>query len=339
MSLLEKRKAEHVKIVAENDAMDRQKNYFDEIRLTHRALPELDLAEIDPSVEFLGKKLSFPFMISAMTGGGKLLKKINTNLAEAAEAEGIAMGVGSQRILFTEPTSKSSFDLRGVAPNALMFANLGAVQLNEDMTLQHAKDVVDVLKADALCLHLNPLQEAIQPEGDTDFSNLWKKIGEIVQGLEVPVIVKEVGAGISVPDAELLIQAGVKYIDVAGAGGTSWSRIEAARCSDPSLGELFQDWGIPTPEALRALAGLDVTLIASGGIRSGVDMAKAIILGASICGMARPFLTPAMESTDAVRKVIQRIKREFVTTMFLLGAGSVEQLKGHAELILSEQDF
>jgi len=335
MSQLEKRKAEHVKIVAEDASMDRQKNYFDEIRLSHRALPELNLAEIDPSVEFLGKKLSFPFMISSMTGGGdKLLKKINTNLAEAAEAEGIAMGVGSQRIFFSEPTAKSSFDLRGVAPNALLFSNLGAVQFNEDMTLQHAKAVVDILKADALCIHLNPLQEAIQPEGDTDFSNLWKKIGEIVQGLEVPVIVKEVGAGISAPDAKLLVQAGVQTIDVAGSGGTSWSRIEAARCGDPALGECFQDWGIPTPDALKSLAPLDVTLIASGGIRTGIDMAKAMILGASICGMARPFLTPAMESTEAVRKVIRRIKKEFVTTMFLLGARRIEDLKGHGELIL-----
>jgi len=335
MSQLEKRKAEHVRIVAKDKSMDRRKFYFDQIRLTHRALPEIDLKDIDPSVEFLGKKLSFPFMISSMTGGGdKMLRKINTRLAEAAEAEGIAMGVGSQRIFFSEPTAKSSFDLRGVAPNALLLSNLGAVQLNEDMTLQHAKAVVDILKADALCIHLNSLQEAIQPEGDTDFSNLWKKIGDIVQGLDVPVIVKEVGAGISLADAELLLKAGVQFIDVAGAGGTSWSRIEAARCDDPSLGELFQDWGIPTPEALKALAPLDVTLITSGGVRTGVDMVKAMILGASFCGMARPFLTPAMESTDAVRKVIQRIKKEFVTTMFLLGARTVDDLKGHTELII-----
>ena len=227
MSQLEKRKAEHVRIVAEDPSMDRRKNYFDDIHLTHRALPEIDLADIDPAVEFLGKTLSFPLMISSMTGGGdKLLKKINTNLAEAAEAEGIAMGVGSQRIFFSEPTSRSSFDLRSMAPTALLFSNLGAVQLNDDMTLQHAKAVVDILKADALCLHLNPLQEAIQPEGDTNFSNLWKKIGEIVQGLGVPVIVKEVGAGISVLDAELLIKAGVQTIDVAGAGGTSVSSIK-----------------------------------------------------------------------------------------------------------------
>ena len=335
MSQLEQRKAEHVRIVAKDPSMDRRKFYFDDIRLTHRALPEVDLKDIDPSVEFLGKKLSFPFLISSMTGGGdKMLKKINMNLAEAAEAEGVAMAVGSQRIFFSEATSHSSFDLRGVAPTALLFSNLGAVQFNEDMTLQHAKAVVDILKADALCLHLNPLQEAIQPEGDTDFSNLWKKIGELVQGLEKPVIVKEVGAGISVPDAERLIKAGVQTIDVAGAGGTSWSRIEAARCGDPALGELFQDWGIPTPEALKALAPLDVTLIASGGIRTGIDMAKAMILGASLCGMARPFLTPAMESADAVRTVIQRIKREFVTTMFLLGARTVDDLKDHTEFII-----
>lgn len=346
MSQLEKRKAEHVRIVAKDKSMDRRKFYFDKIRLTHRALPEISLDEIDPTVEFLGKKLSFPFMISSMTGGGdKLLKKINTRLAEAAEAEGVAMGVGSQRIFFSEPTSKSSFDLRGVAPSVPLLSNLGAVQFNEDMTLQHAKAVVDILKADALCIHLNSLQEAIQPEGDTDFSNLCQplasaserrgnKIGEIVQGLEVPVIVKEVGAGISKADAELLLKAGVQFIDVAGAGGTSWSRIEAARCDDPSLGELFQDWGIPTPDALKALAPLDVTLIASGGVRTGIDMAKAMILGASVCGMARPFLTPAMESTQAVRKVIQRVKKEFVTTMFLLGARTVDDLKGHTELIV-----
>ncbi len=335
MSELEKRKTEHVKIVAKKDEMDRRKFYFDEIRLTHRALPEIDLRAIDPSVEFLGKKLSFPLLISSMTGGGdKLFRTINTNLSAAAEAEGVAMGVGSQRIFFSEPTAKSSFDLRKVAPTTLLFSNLGAVQFNEDMTIQHARAVVQVLKADALILHLNPLQEAVQPGGDTNFSNLWKKIGEIVQGLDVPVIVKEVGAGISKADAELLIKAGVKTIDVAGAGGTSWSRIESARCDDPALGELFQDWGIPTPLALKQLAPLDVTLIASGGIRTGIDMAKAMVLGASLCGIARPFLNPAMESVDEVRKVIQRLKREFVTTMFLLGADRVEKIQGREELII-----
>jgi len=337
MSKLEKRKVEHVEIVAGDDRMDRRKYYFDEVHLTHRALPELDLKAIDPSIEFLGKKLSFPLLISSMTGGGdRMLKTINTHLAAAAEAEGVAMGVGSQRIFFTEPTARSSFDLRHAAPSALLFSNLGAVQLNEDMTLSHARAVVQVLKADALCLHLNPLQEAVQPGGDTDFSNLREKIGEIVRGLEVPVIVKEVGAGISVADAGLLIKAGVRYIDVAGSGGTSWSRVEGERSADSSFGELFQDWGLPTPLALRALTPCRdrITLIASGGIRSGIDMVKAMILGASLCGLARPFLKPAMESADAVRTVIQRLKREFVTAMFLLGADRIEKLQGNDELIV-----
>jgi isopentenyl-diphosphate delta-isomerase len=202
------------------------------------------------------------------------------------------------------------------------------------MTPAHARAVVQVLKADALILHLNPLQEAVQPGGDTNFFNLREKITEIVQGLEVPVIVKEVGAGISVADAALLIKAGVKYIDVAGSGGTSWSRVEGERSADPSLGELFQDWGIPTPLALKQLAPLNVTLIASGGIRSGLDMAKAIVLGASLCGVARPFLNPAMESAEAVRKVIQRMKREFVTAMFLLGADRIEKIQGREELVV-----
>ncbi len=337
MSNIEKRKMDHVEIVARDASMDRRKFYFDAIRLVHRALPRISLKDVDPSVEFLGKKLSFPFLISSMTGGpGDQLETINRNLAAAAEAEGVAMGVGSQRILFSDPAAKASFDLRGVAPSALLFANLGAVQLNYGMTLKEVQSAMDVLQADALILHLNPLQEAVQPEGDTDFSNLQEKIAKLVLGLNKPVIVKEVGAGISRVDAELLMKAGIKIMDVAGAGGTSWSRIEAARCSDSSLGELFQDWGIPTPDALRALAPLDVTLIASGGIRTGVDMAKAMILGASLCGMARPLLTPAMESSDAVRAVIQRIKKEFVTAMFLLGARTVDDLIGNEALILSE---
>ena len=317
--------------------MDRRKFYFDDIRLTHRALPEINLKDVDTSTVFLEKQLCCPFLISSMTGGaGAELEKINKNLAAAAEAEGVAMGVGSQRILFSDPEATASFDLRDVAPTAPLLANLGAVQLNYGVTIDQVRSAMDVLKADALILHLNPLQEAVQPEGDTDFSNLWKIIGELVQEVDSPIIIKEVGAGISRADAELLIQAGVKIIDVAGAGGTSWSRIESARCDDPSLGELFQDWGIPTPQALKDLSGLDVTLIASGGIRSGIDMAKAMILGASLCGMARPLLTPAMDSVDAVRAVIQRIKKEFVTAMFLLGCKNIEQLQGNKGLMVSE---
>jgi len=337
MSLINKRKAEHVELVATDASMDRRKFYFDDIRLTHRALPEVNLADIDPSIEFLGKTLSFPFLISSMTGGPDTkLELINWNLAAAAEAEGVAMGVGSQRILFDDPSAATSFELRSVAPETLLFANLGAVQLNYGMTVDQIRSAMDVLKADALMLHLNPLQEVVQPEGNTDFFNLWKKMEQLFQTLEKPVIVKEVGTGISKADAERLIEAGAKVLDVAGAGGTSWSRIESARSSDSSLGECFQDWGIPTPDALKVLAPLDVTLIASGGIRSGIDMAKAMIFDASLCGMARPFLKPAMESADAVREVIRRIKREFVTTMFLLGLENIEQLQGNKGLLIEQ---
>ncbi|MFA5688035.1 MAG: type 2 isopentenyl-diphosphate Delta-isomerase [Kiritimatiellales bacterium] len=338
MNNLEKRKGEHVKIVSQNEETDRRKNYFDEIRLIYRALPEINLDAVDPSVEFLGKKLSFPLIISSMTGGGdKLLKKINLNLAAAAEAEGVALGVGSQRILFSAPLAKSSFDLRSVAPAAPLLANLGAIQFNIELTLQHARAAIQILEADALCLHLNPLQEAIQPEGDTTFAGLAEKIGEIISGLDVPVIVKEVGAGISAADAELLVRAGVKIIDVAGAGGTSWSRVESERTPDSSLGKLFQDFGLPTPFALQQLVPYRdrATLIASGGIRTGIDMVKATILGASFCGIARPFLAPAMDSVAAVRHEIQKLKREFVTAMFLLGADTIDKIKNRAELIIA----
>lgn len=337
MKDIQSRKVEHVQIVAGEETMDRQKFYFDDVRLTHRALPEIDLAAVDPSIELFGKRLSFPLLISSMTGGGdRLLRNINANLAAAAEAEGVAMAVGSQRIFFTEPTARSSFDLRGVAPTTVLLSNLGAVQFNAGMTAAHARAVVQVLKADALCLHLNPLQEAVQPGGDTCFAGLCDRIAGLVRELDCPIVVKEVGAGISPLDAERLIGAGVRFLDVAGAGGTSWSRVEGARSDDSTLGELFQDWGLPTPLALRQLAPFRdrATLIASGGIRSGLDMAKALVLGASLCGVARPLLKPAMESVDAVRAEVQRLKREFVVAMFLLGTKSVSELVGNDALII-----
>lgn len=339
MEPINQRKLDHINIVSEDREIDRRQYYFDRIHLTHRALPELNLAEVDPSTKFLGKELSFPLLISSMTGGADSeLVRINHNLAVAAEAEGVALAVGSQRVFFSDEAARESFELRQMAPNTVLLGNLGAVQLNYDMGFADCEAAVKVLDADGLYLHLNPLQEAVQPEGDTDFSSLRNKIAVIVQTLKKPVIVKEVGAGISAIDVEHLLAAGVKYIDVAGSGGTSWSRVESKRSDNPELGELFSDWGIPTPIALQQMRPYrhEMTLIASGGIRSGIDMAKSIILGASLCGMARPFLNPARESADAVREVIRRIKREFTTAMFLLGAGEVEDLLGNEELILDE---
>lgn len=336
------RKIQHINIINEDAETDRRKYYFDEIKLTHRALPEIALEDVDPSTTFLGKKISFPLLISCMTGGShEKVLAINQRLAEAAEAEQVVMGVGSQRVMFTTPEARASFELRRFAPTAPLLGNLGAVQLNERFGIDQARATVDVLKADALVFHLNPLQEAVQPEGDTNFRNLAVKIGDVARALApVPVIAKEVGAGISRADAELLIASGIRIIDVAGSGGTSWSRIEHHRHDaggNDNLGITFQDWGLPTPFALMQLKPLrpGATLIASGGIRTGIDMVKSVILGASLAGLAKPFLAAAMESTDEVRKIIQRLRREFTTAMFLLGVRNIDGLSGRDDLIVS----
>ncbi len=335
-----RRKIEHIAIINDDRETDRRKFYFDEIRLRHRALPEIDLNEIDTSVEFMGKRLAAPILISSMTGGDHAtLRKINRSLAAAAERCQVAMGVGSQRVMFTHPKARSSFALRDLAPTTCLIANLGAVQLNEGFGVAQCRDAVAALNADALYLHLNPLQEAVQPEGDTAFRGLAKKIGDVAKHLEVPVILKEVGAGLSREDVALVASRGIRHIDVAGSGGTSWSRIEhhrqaGARASD--LGLLFQDWGIPTPRALWELRGFRprITLIASGGLRSGLDMAKALVLGASLCGMAAPFLSAAQQSSAEVEHLIKRLQRELRTAMFLLGVRRVTDLIGNTRLLM-----
>lgn len=335
------RKLEHIEIIRTDRDTDRRRHYFDDIRLVHRALPELALRDVDASCVFLGKRLSFPLLISCMTGGDhETMRTVNRNLAAAAEATGVAMGVGSQRVQFKHPAAAASFALREIAPTAVLLSNLGAVQLNLGFGLDECRAAVETVGADALVLHLNPLQEAVQPEGDTDFSGLTAKIGAIAAGLDVPVILKEVGAGLSPADAELALAAGVTHLDVAGSGGTSWSRIEHHRDRNGAdLGLLYQDWGIPTPIALRRLAPLrerGVTLIASGGLRSGLDMAKAVVLGASVCGLAAPFLAPAMESAEAVIHLIRRLEKEFRTAMFLLGAAAFEQIHGQDRHLLED---
>jgi len=333
------RKLEHIWAIENDEATDRDKRYFDRIRLTHRALPELALADIDSQVEFLGRKLSFPLLISSMTGGDhELVCQINRNLAEAAQRTGVAMAVGSQRVMFTNPAAEESFRLRELAPDVPLIANLGAVQLNYGLGIRHAMQAVEVLDADALYLHLNPLQEAVQPEGDTDFRHLTEEIGTLVETLTVPVLLKEVGAGISPADIEAGLGVGVSYFDLAGCGGLSWSRVEHHRSGGDDLGLRFQDWGIPTPLALKMAAPYQdrASFIASGGLRDGIDMAKAVILGASLCGIAGPFLKPAMESADAVVAVIERLRREFVTAMFLLGAADFAALYRNEALVLEE---
>ena len=342
MSKINQRKIDHVNLVATNDELDRNQGFFDQIHLTHRALPELDLENIDPSITWMGKKLSFPLLISSMTGGSdEEIIKLNKTLALAAEAENVALAVGSQRIMLSDPSAKESFLLREYAPTALLFGNIGAVQLNYGVNLSDCHSIIDIMGADGLFLHLNPLQEAVQPEGDTKFKGIINQIENLANEFEKPIIVKEVGCGISIADAALLKNAGIKYIDVAGSGGTSWSMVESKRSEDSSIGELFRDWGIPTPLALKMLRSYrsDFDIIASGGIRNGLDMAKCIILGASLCGLAKPFLMPAMNSVEEVRLVIQKLRKEYITTLFLLGIDSTNSLIGREELIRDESRY
>jgi isopentenyl-diphosphate delta-isomerase len=333
------RKLEHIVAIERDSATDRSGRYFDDVHLVHRALPEIALTDVDTSCEFLGKTLSFPMLISSMTGGDHaIIKTINHNLAQAAQQTRVAMAVGSQRVMFTAPESHASFDLRKFAPDAPLISNIGAVQLNCGLSAPDLQQAIDILQADGLYLHLNPLQEAVQPEGDTDFSNLVEKIAELQRSLDVPVLLKEVGAGLSARDIELGLSAGVQYFDVAGRGGTSWSRIEYLRSRNNDIGLRFQDWGIPTPIALRqAQPYLDrAHIIASGGLRDGLDMVKSVILGAFLCGIAAPLLKPAMESVDAVVAVIEKIQQEFKTAMFLLGVGRVADLHNNDTLLLNE---
>ena len=245
-----------------------------------------------PSVEFMGKKLSFPLLISSMTGGDNaLVRTINHNLAAAAQATGVALAVGSQRVMFEQSAARASFALRQYAPDALLFANLGAVQLNKGFGIDECREAVELVGADALYLHLNALQEAIQPEGDTEFGGLLDRISDIRRELDCPLMLKEVGCGFSAEDIAAAVSRGIRYIDVAGQGGTSWSRIEHHRAGgELNPGILFQDWGIPTPRALKQAAPYRdrVELVASGGLRNGLDMAKSVILGARFVRVGCP---------------------------------------------------
>ncbi len=339
MSEINQRKLDHIKIVSDDLEVDRKSNYFDQIQLIHRALPEINLADVDSSCFFLGKKLSFPLIISSMTGGAsEELQKINKNLALAAEHCQVGLGVGSQRIIFDNTSARKSFELRSFAPTTLLFANIGAVQLNYDFSAQHCQDAINLLGADAIYLHLNPLQEAIQSEGNTNFANLSAKIQDLCAKLKVPVVIKEVGSGVSVADAKILQKVGVKYLDIAGSGGTSWSRIEHLRKINPenNLGITFQDWGIPTPVAIKQIinAKLGLQLIASGGLRSGIDLLKSLVLGAQVGAIANPFLSLASNSPEAVIAKIEELQAEFRLGMFLLGQKKVADLIANQDLLL-----
>jgi isopentenyl-diphosphate delta-isomerase len=324
---LRDRKAEHIRLALE-PRMQLGHSYWDDYCFGHEALPEIDMAEVDTSVEFLGRRLGAPLLISCMTGGTEAAGLINRNLAAGAERTGVAVGVGSQRKALEDPEKADTFRVREAAPSVPLLANLGAVQLNYGMGVRECRQAVDMIGADALVLHLNPLQEALQPEGQCDFSGLLPKIGEVVRSLDVPVVAKEVGSGLSERVARALAAQGVRILDTAGTGGTSWARIEAQRSGELDLGELFAGWGLPTPLSIQEVRRVDgVTVIASGGLRNGMDVAKALALGADLAGMAYPFLRPATESPERVAEQVARIVRELKICMFCLGVKTVAELR------------
>lgn len=333
-STLSQRKDDHLNIVLDPlRASTRIDPGWSAIQFEHCALPELALDEIDLSTPFLGIHLRAPLLISSMTGGAARAERINCHLAEAAQVLGIAMGVGSQRVSLREGCNQGlTGELRRLAPDVPLLANLGAVQLLESDGLDLARRAVESLQADALILHLNPLQEAVQPEGDRDWRGVLARIEQLTRNLGVPVIAKEVGSGINARSAMALVNAGVQVIDVAGAGGTSWAAVEAERAptsADREVAMAFADWGMPTALCLhsvrRALPG--VPLIASGGIGNGVDAAKAIRLGARLVGQAASVLPAALQSTEAVIAHFDVLLRQLRIACFCTGSGNLDALR------------
>ncbi len=326
------RKADHLRVCLEDDVQCRVASGLERYRFRHCALPELDYDEMDLSTAFLGRSLKLPLLISSMTGGTDLAKLINYRLAAIAQEYGLAMGVGSQRVAIENPDLADGFALRKLAPNALLLANVGAVQLNYGYGVEQCMRAVDQLEADALILHLNPLQEAVQTRGDKNFKGLLEKIHQLCVALPVPVIAKEVGNGISGVMARKLLATGVAAIDVAGAGGTSWAQVESQRAQDPlqrRLGETFRDWGLPTADCVVQVrsAHPTVPLIASGSLRNGLDVAKVLALGANVAGLALPFLQAANQSEEALHNLVKVLEAELHTAMFCTGVGTVAMLR------------
>jgi isopentenyl-diphosphate Delta-isomerase len=333
------RKADHIRINIERDVAAKGIDAgFDAYRFTHRALPEIDLAEVATSVDLFGKTLAAPILISCMTGGAPEARKLNRRLARVAQTHGFAMGTGSARALLEDPSQLDTFDIRKDAPDVLLFANLGAIQLNKGYGVDDCRRLLDMLQADALVLHLNPLQEALQPEGDTNFRGVLAKIETLCKQLQAPVIVKEVGWGINTDDIAALFEAGVAAVDIAGAGGTSWSEVERYRITEPwraNVAAEFAAWGIPTAVALREAHALfpNATLIASGGIRNGLDVTKALALGANLAGLAGPFLREANESEQCANNFARQLIEVLRTAMFSLSAPTPKDLRNNSVIL------
>lgn len=332
------RKADHLRINLDQDVQSGLTTGLEHYHFVHQALPEIDLDEIDTSCTFLGKQLKQPFLISSMTGGTAEADVINQRLASAAQQTGIAIGVGSQRPAIDDPKLESGFQIRKYAPNAVVLANLGAIQLNNGYTVEHCRKAVDMIEADGLILHLNPLQEALQPEGNTNWKGLITNISSVIRKVGVPVIIKEVGWGINGHLTRKLIDMGVYAIDVAGAGGTSWSQVEMYRYEDENqrrIAQDFRDWGIPTADAIRMAVGNapEAFIIASGGIKNGIDAAKCLALGAHLSGMAGTLLKAAAKSESSTLDAINAFSRELRICMFGAGVENLDQLREKPVLV------
>jgi len=332
--MLEQRKLEHLAInLDQNVDFPQITSGLESYHFVHNALPEIALDDVDLKTSFLGKQLRLPLVISSMTGGTAEAQRINLHLAEGAQAAGLAMGLGSMRATLEAPHLIDTFRVRHLAPDILLMANLGAANLNTGFGLEECQHAVDLVQADVLILHFNPLQEALQADGNTDWRGLLSKIAAVCRGLEVPVVAKEVGWGISADVAQHLVEAGVSAIDVAGSGGTSWSQVEMYRATTGRRRRLcaeFAHWGIPTAEAVVQVrvALPDIPLIASGGLRSGMDLAKSLALGADLGGLAGPFLKAADVSAQAVTDLAEELADMLRIAMFCSGISTIQDLKG-----------
>ena len=325
---IEKRKADHLTLAGSRACQMNGSNGLDTIRFEPVALPELNFAEIDSQVEFLNKPLSFPFLISSMSGGVREADRMNITLAEAAETCQVALGVGSMRIALEQKSAQSSFKLRKFAPSIPILANIGGTQLVQRNGISDALRCVELADADGIYVHLNALQELLQPGGDQDWRGVSAAIQKFVTASPVPVFIKEVGHGISASSAEMLIDLGVSWIDVAGSGGTSWSQIEHIRSGREGV-SAFADWGVNTKEAIEAIRSkkLSCMLVGSGGLRNGLDVAKVIRIGADMGAAAQPFLEPARSSVNKTMQIIESWEKDFKIAMFSTGSHNVAKLK------------
>jgi isopentenyl-diphosphate Delta-isomerase len=344
MSGIEKRKLRHISASLEENVETDIANGFEDIRLIHRALPEIDLDMVSTETTFFGKKLAAPLIISAITGGTKEAAKINEVLAVVAEEKQIGISVGSQRIAIAQPETIPTFSIvREKAPSTFVMGNLGCPQLSLGWGVKEAEKCVEMIEADALALHMNPLQEAVQVDGDTNYHGVYEKINELSRNLDTPLVMKETGAGIAWEDAIKMKEAGASGLEISGVGGTSWSAVEYHIAKEVGkkemeyLGGALWNWGIPTAiSVVETTQKTDLAVISSGGIRTGVEIVKSIALGAHIGGMAKPFLEKAIEGKDALAEYVDNILREIRVAMFLVGARNLDELQQVPVLIMGK---